>query len=74
MHGGLTVLRNYYQKVSNVLIAVMMSSKKKQTSWTYGSTLVPLGLAYSKLMILTYHVLCTLKVLTNIAVGLTLPC
>ena len=24
--------------------------KKKQTSWTYGSTLGPLGLAYLKLM------------------------
>ena len=49
MLGGLTVQKNYCQKVSNVLIAVMMSSKKKQTSWTYGSTLVPLGLAYLKL-------------------------
>ena len=49
MLGGLTVQKNCYQKVSNVLIAVMMNSKKKQTSWTYGSTLVPLGLAYLKL-------------------------
>ena len=50
MLGGLTVQKNCYQKASNVLIAVMMSSKKKQTSWTYGSTLGPLGLAYLKLM------------------------
>ncbi len=33
---GTTVLKNCYQKAQMSLIAVMMSSKKKLTSWTYG--------------------------------------
>ena len=44
MLGGLTVQKNCYQRVSNVLIGGHDEFKKKQTSWTYGLTLVPLGL------------------------------
>ncbi len=73
MLGGRTRQANYYQKVSNVLIAVMMSSKETDVV-DVRSTLGSFWAGVLKVNDLDVPCVCTLKVLTNIAVGLTLPC
>ena len=74
MLGGLTVQKNCCQKASNVLIAVMMNSKRNR----HHGRMVDSGSSWSGVLEVNGldddHVLCTLKVPTHIAVGSTLLC